>query len=82
MVFPDGTFVPVFKVFGHASAAGTDYEGMYEIMEKGGIRMSSVIDGSYWGEIEEGKVSSKAKKTANDLAQLYKYDLSITQAIA
>lgn len=75
MVFPDGTFVPVTRVGGHASAAATTQEGIYEILMKGGVRMSSVIGDEYTGEVIPNRTSSSAKKTAKDLAQYYQYQI-------
>ena len=77
VITPDGGFVPVFRVGGHASAIMTDNEGMVDLFMKGGIRMSvaPIMDDKYVGEGVLQKMTAKAKATANDIAMYYNYEI-------
>jgi hypothetical protein len=76
VIMPDGGYVPVFRVGDHAASIMTDEDGMEDLFMIGGIRMAvAPIDDKYVGEGVLSRMTSKAKKTAKDIAMHYRYEI-------
>ena len=78
VVWPDGTFKPVKRMYGHADVAGGEKE-LDTILRSGGVRMSQPIGDAYFGEVNQRALKPQAKKTAMDIANFYNADIDFVQ---
>ena len=74
VVWPDGTFKPVTRMYDHATVAG-GREELNNLINQGGVRILQPISDGFFGEVNRKTLKPQAKKTATDIAAFYNTDI-------